>query len=162
MTCSLHSGRRSAFRFCGFCPRKKKHEFTVNFKGTAHATPHVTKADMNRATAPQAPYFSMSPSLNFRILVMTSSIASSGGRKVVLRAESRVSEKWERCDASNVAPDVLGTRLLTESAARNNTNSGCFEKLESVPASLLPREARPSVPDSSGRLGFGYYCGFGV
>ena len=93
---------------------------------------------------------------------MTSSIASSGGRKVVLRAESRVSEEWERCDASDVAPDVLGTRLLTESAARNNTNSGCFEKLESVPASLLPREARPSVPDSSGRLGFEYHCGFRV
>ena len=143
---------------------KKTHEFTVNFKGTAllHATPHVTKADTDRTTAPQAPYFSMSPSLNFRILVMTSSIASSGGRKVVLRAESRVLEKWERCDASDVAPDVLGTRLLAESAARNNTHSGCFEKLESVPASLLPREVWSSVPDSSGRLVFEYHCGFRV
>jgi hypothetical protein len=34
---------------------------------------------------------------------------------------------------------VLSTRLLTKAAARNNTNSGGFEKLKGVPASRLLR-----------------------
>lgn len=137
VTCLLHRSRDKT-TVAALHDNKKK-EFTY---AALHSAPDVTKADTNRTTAPHAPYLAMSPSLNLRILVMTSSIASSGGRKVVLRTESRVAEKWSHCDAGEVAPDVLGAGLLTESAARNNTNSGSFEKLEGIPAPWLPREAR--------------------
>jgi hypothetical protein len=138
VTCLLHRSREKTAVAAAHDNKKK--EFT--YAALLHSALDVTKADQNRTTAPHAPYLAMSPSLNLRILVMTSSIASSGGRKVVLRTESRVAEKWARCDASEVAPDVLGAGLLTESAARNNTNSGSFEKLEGIPAPWLPREAR--------------------